>query len=63
MRPGLPLAPSSPESRFPRPGADSSISAEMPSRASRSRAYSHTGVSLPVGMYPVFTEGMLTRSW
>ena len=61
-RPALPERPSIRLSRLPRLGADSRISDSMPSSASQSLAYSATGVSSPVGMAPVLTEGMRTRA-
>ena len=62
MRPAFPELPSSLAMKLPRPGADSMISDSMPSSASHSFMYSQTSVSLPVGMNPVFTVGMRTKS-
>ena len=62
IRPVLPERPSSLATRFPRRGADSSISDGMPSSARRCWTTSHTAVSLPVGMTPLFTEGIRTSS-
>ena len=61
IRPALPERPSTRAMRLPRLGADSSISEETPSWARKSRASSQTGVSSPVGMAPVFTEGIRTN--
>ena len=62
MRPASPEEPSSLAIRLPRPGTRSRISLSMQSSASQSRANSHTGVSLPVGMRPELTEGIRTRA-
>ena len=47
---------------LPRSGTRLKTSEDMPSSASQSRMYSHTAVSSPVGMNPVLTDGMRTRS-
>ena len=62
MRPGAPERPFRLAMMLPLPGADSSVSLSTPSSASQSRMYSQTAVSFPVGMNPVLTDGMRTRS-
>ena len=62
MRPALPDLPSTLAIKLPRLGADSRISDSTPSWANQSRANSQTGVSSPVGMNPVLTDGIRTRA-
>ena len=56
------LRPSIRDTMLPRSGVRPRISDSMPSSARKSLMYSQTGVSSPVGMNPVFTDGILTRS-
>ena len=62
MSPACPDRPRTRATMFPRPGADSMISLSTPSAPNQSLMYSQTAVSLPVGMNPVLTDGMRTRS-
>ena len=62
ISPALPDRPSMRAIKLPLSGSRPRISDSMPSSASQSLAYSATAVSFPVGMNPVFTEGIRTRA-
>ena len=62
INPAFPELPSSRAIKLPRSGADSIVSDAIPSSASHFSIYRQASVSFPVGIVPVFTVGIRTKS-